>query len=207
MLTSNWFLSCFLPCACETLGWIVLGDSIVIDVDGDRRSPWWQDWCGLFVWSDVTRWESLKGILSNASSTFHWHSRRSYRHISDWGKRSLSTLFPYLRAFVVFSNWFLWELLQILKKSLPIFFLLGPLENIEWTFCFLKPFKLSSILFPQFSLLLSFAFTFQTCNWSWPHSFIYISKSNWFGWSVWPSTQLTLHRAMREGTTSSLARS
>ena len=137
MLASNWFLPCFLSCACETLGWIVLGDGIVINVDWNRWSPWWQDWCGLFVWSDVTWWESLKGILTNSSSTLHWHSRRIYRHISDWSKRSLSTLFPYLRAFIVFSNRFLWILLQILKKFLPIFFLLAPFQNVEWTFCLL----------------------------------------------------------------------
>ena len=145
VLTSYRFLSCFLSSASETLWLTIHRACIVVNIYRDWWPSWWQDWGGLFMGGHVSGWDSLDRVLTGISLSFNWHSWRDHRHVGDRGQRPLSTFFPYLRTFVIFSNRFLWVLFQVFENFLPVFFLLWPLKDIEWTFCFLKTLKLPAI--------------------------------------------------------------
>ena len=137
VLTSHWFLSCFLSSTGETLGLVIHGAGVVVYIDRDWWPSWWQDWCSLFMGGHVSGWDPLDRILACISLSFNRHSWRDHRHVGDRGQRSLSTIFPYLRTFVIFSNRFLWVLFQVFENFLTILFLLRPFEDIERTLCIL----------------------------------------------------------------------
>ena len=145
VLTSYRFLSCFLSSASETLWLTIHRACIVVNIYRDWWPSWWQDWGGLFMGGHVSGWDSLDRVLTGISLSFNWHSWRDHRHVGDRSQRPLSTFFPYLRTFVIFSNRFLWVLFQVFENFLPVFFLLWPLKDIKWTFCFLKTLKLPAI--------------------------------------------------------------
>ena len=188
VLTSHRFLSCFLPSAGETLGLVIHGAGIVVYINRDWWPSWWQDRCSLFMWRHVPGWDSLDRVLTCISLTFNWHSWRYHWHVGDRSQRPLSTIFPYLRTFIILSNRFLWVLLQVFENFFAIFFLLRPLENIEWTLCILKTLKLSAICISKFSFLSSLAFTSEAGIRSRPYSFVIISDTDRFARSVWSST-------------------